>query len=110
MRGAMPSSERGLDAGPARYRVRVSRQGPAGALTHLAQIEALRSAVVRSELPFVPDGKRKRPRPRISFGPAISVGYESLAEYFDLEARIHSLQITEERLRDLITNKSFFNR
>jgi len=81
----MPSSERGLDAGPARYRVRVSRQGPAGALTHLAQIEALRSAVVRSGLPFVPDGKRKRPRPRISFGPAISVGYESLAEYFDLE-------------------------
>lgn len=80
----MPSSERGL-AGPARYRVRVSRRGAAGALTHLAQIESLRAAVVRSGLPFVPDGKRKRPRPRISFGPAISVGYESLAEYFDLE-------------------------
>jgi radical SAM-linked protein len=81
----MLSSERALDAGSARYRVRLSRTGGASALTHLAQIEALRSAVVCSGLPFVPDGRKKRPRPRISFGPAISVGYESHAEYFDLE-------------------------
>ncbi|MBI5243297.1 MAG: DUF2344 domain-containing protein [Elusimicrobia bacterium] len=68
-----------------RYRVRVSRTGPAGKLSHLEQIEALRSAVMRSGLPFIPDGRRKRPRPRLSFGPAISVGYESLAEYFDMD-------------------------
>jgi radical SAM-linked protein len=68
-----------------RYRVRVSRMGPASRLSHLEQIEALRSAVLRSGLPFIPDGRRKRPRPRLSFGPAISVGYESLAEYFDMD-------------------------
>jgi len=75
----MPCSE------PVRYRVRVSRIGPASRLSHLEQIEALRSAVLRSGLPFVPDGRRKRPRPRLSFGPAISVGYESMAEYFDMD-------------------------
>ncbi len=32
------------------------------------------------------------------------------AEYVDVEARIHSLQITEERLRDLIANKSFVDK
>jgi len=69
----------------ARYRVRVSRTGPASRLSHLEQIEALRSAVLRSGLPFIPDGRRKRPRPRLSFGPAISVGYESMAEYFDMD-------------------------
>lgn len=68
-----------------RYRVRVSRTGPAGKLSHLEQIEALRSAVQRSGLPFIADGRRKRLRPRLSFGPAISVGYESLAEYFDMD-------------------------
>lgn len=32
------------------------------------------------------------------------------ADYVDLEARIHSLQITEERLRELIANKSFVDK
>ncbi|OIO11155.1 MAG: hypothetical protein AUJ52_02415 [Elusimicrobia bacterium CG1_02_63_36] len=68
-----------------RYRVRVGRLGEASRLTHLAQIESLRRAVVESGLPAVMDAKRKRPRPRLAFGPAIAMGYESLAEYFDLE-------------------------
>lgn len=68
-----------------RYRVRVGRLGEASRLTHLAQIESLRRAVVESGLPAVMDSKRKRPRPRLAFGPAIAMGYESLAEYFDLE-------------------------
>lgn len=73
------------DGGIVRYRVRVSRKGSARALTHLAQIDRLRRAVAESGLPAVSDGRRKRPRPRLAFGPAISLGYESEAEYFDLE-------------------------
>ncbi len=67
-----------------RYRVCVSRLGEASQLTHLGQIEMLRRAVLNSGLPAVTD-KRRRPRPRLAFGPAIALGYESLAEYFDLE-------------------------
>lgn len=68
-----------------RYRVCVSRLGEAADLTHLAQIEFLRRSVLASGLPAVMDKRRKRPRPRLAFGPAISKGYESMAEYFDLE-------------------------
>jgi radical SAM-linked protein len=69
--------------GPVRFRVCVARVGEARGLTHLGQIEALRRAVVESGLPALTDGKRRRPR--LAFGPAISMGWESLAEYFDLE-------------------------
>ncbi len=68
-----------------RMRVRLRREGPAGGLTHLAQIEAIRRAALGSGLPVACDGRRRRPRPRLSFGPAISVGYESHAEYFDMD-------------------------
>lgn len=68
-----------------RYRIRVSRLGcRASRLTHLGQIEMLRRAVMHSGLPAATD-RRRRPRPRLAFGPAIALGYESLAEYFDLE-------------------------
>lgn len=68
-----------------RYRIRLDRVGEASRLTHLAQIESLRRAVLESGLPAVFDRKRKRPRPRLAFGPAIALGYESRAEYIDLE-------------------------
>ncbi|MFA6093044.1 MAG: TIGR03936 family radical SAM-associated protein [Elusimicrobiota bacterium] len=68
-----------------RFRVRVARKGPAAGLSHLGQIAALRAAVAESGLPFVPDGRRKQPRPRMAFGPAVALGYESEAEYFDME-------------------------
>lgn len=76
---------RSLDSRAAKFRVCVARTGPARELTHLAQIEAFRRAVSDSGLPAATDGRRSRPRPRLSFGPAISLGYESMAEYFDLE-------------------------
>jgi radical SAM-linked protein len=75
-----------LKSNPVRYRVCVSRLGDdARQLSHLAQIELLRRSVLKSGLPAMMDKKRKRPKPRLAFGPAISVGHESLAEYFDLE-------------------------
>lgn len=75
----------GGDAPRARYRVRVARTGAARGLTHLAQIERLRRAVFESGLPAVLQKKRKSPRPKLAFGPAIAMGYESTAEYFDME-------------------------
>lgn len=68
---------------PVRYRVCVDRGPEARGLTHLGQIEAMRRAVAESGLPAVADGKRRRPR--LAFGPAISLGWESAAEYFDME-------------------------
>jgi radical SAM-linked protein len=70
---------------PVRYRVRLSRAGAAASLTHLAQIEALRRAVIGSGLPAAVDERRRRVRPKLAFGPAISMGYASKAEYFDME-------------------------
>jgi radical SAM-linked protein len=86
-RGLFPSPAKSSREGPgrARYRVRVARLGPARGLTHLAQIERLRRAVAESGLPAVLQKRRKSPRPKLAFGPAISMGYESAAEYFDLE-------------------------
>ena len=80
-----------------RYRVRVARAGEASQLTHLAQIESLRRAVLESGLPAILDGKRKRARPRLAFGPAIAMGYESCAEYFDLdlETRVSPEEVEE---------------
>jgi radical SAM-linked protein len=86
-----------------RYRVRVGRLGEASRLTHLAQIESLRRSVLASGLPAVLDGRRKRPRPRLAFGPAIALGYESLAEYFDLEleSRVAPEEVAEVLSRSL---------
>ena len=67
-----------------RARVRFSRLGPATALTHLQQIESIRRAVVAAGWPVALSGG-KRPKPKVAFGPAISVGYESTAEYCDAE-------------------------
>jgi len=75
-----------------RYRVRLARTGSARLLTHLGQIEAIRRAVTASTLPGpwrTPAGavpkSRKRRRPKLAFGPAISMGHESRAEFFDIE-------------------------
>jgi len=72
-----------------RYRLRFKRVGPARALSHLQQIDAIRRALTASSWPLV-KSRGKRSRAKIAFGPAISVGYESYAEYCDvnLEKRL----------------------
>jgi radical SAM-linked protein len=87
-----------------RYRVCVSRLGErARQISHLGQIELLRRGVAKSGLPAMVDGKRKRPKPRLAFGPAISVGHESLAEYFDLELSERlAPEIVEKKLSEAL--------
>lgn len=67
-----------------RVRLRFRRVGAASSQSHLQQIETIRRALEKSGWPLSKtDGKR--PKPKVSFGPAISVGYESDAEYCDVE-------------------------
>src|SRR5262245_1348547 len=67
-----------------RVRVRFSRQGPGAEKTHLQQIELIRRALRDAEWP-VSASQGKKPVMKISFGPAISVGVESAAEYCDVQ-------------------------
>ncbi|OVE77577.1 hypothetical protein BVX98_02320 [bacterium F11] len=69
-----------------KVRVRLSRQGPAVYLSHLNQIDVIRRALVQSEWPLV-YAQTKRPKMRIGFGPAISVGYASQSELFDVDLK-----------------------
>jgi radical SAM family uncharacterized protein/radical SAM-linked protein len=66
-----------------KVRLRFSREGLVKYISHLDQIDALRRAVIRSgvEACFTAGFS---PQVKISFGPAISVGYESNAELADL--------------------------
>ena len=84
-----PSSQSPFGAGRAplalqRARLRFSRHGAGALLSHLKQIESIRRALERAGWPLAKSESRK-PKPRLSFGPAVSVGYESDAEYCDVE-------------------------
>ena len=65
------------------WRLRWSRQMPVRYLSHLEQIEAFRRMYRRANWPLAYSGGYA-PQPIISFGPAISVGYLSEAEYTDV--------------------------
>lgn len=67
-----------------RLRVRLARRGPARLLSHLQQIDMVRRALQDAAWP-VSKTQAKKPKLKVSFGPAISVGYESEAEYFDVD-------------------------
>jgi radical SAM-linked protein len=66
-----------------RLRARFARRGEAAGLSHLEQIHALRAITAASGLPCAA-GKGKAAQPKMAFGPAVSVGYESDAEYADI--------------------------
>ncbi len=67
-----------------RYRFRVARYGLARFISHNDQINIFRMAMRRAGFP-IKYTFGFSPQPKISFGPAISVGYESEAEYFEAE-------------------------
>jgi radical SAM-linked protein len=80
-----------------RARVRFAREGAASQLSHLRQIETIRRAIEASTWPAART-QAKKPKLKIAFGPAISVGYESDAEYVDVElaARLDPVKAKEE--------------
>lgn len=67
-----------------RVRVRFGRKGPAASTSHLQQIDIIRRALRDAAWPVV-GSDAKKPKLKVSFGPAISVGYESDAEYCDVD-------------------------
>ncbi len=68
----------------ARIRMRFSRRGRVRFLAHLDLMTAFHRAVMRARLP-VAFSQGFNPHPKIAFGPALSVGMESDAEFVDLE-------------------------
>ena len=66
-----------------RIRLKFARLAPAKDLSHLEQIKVLRARAAACGLKFS-QAAGGRPTPRLAFGPAVSVGHESLCEYADL--------------------------
>jgi radical SAM-linked protein len=71
---------------PARTHVRVkyAKAGRLVALSHLETMHSLLRAIRRARLPMA-YSQGYHPKPRVSFGPALPVGVESVCEYMDLE-------------------------
>jgi radical SAM family uncharacterized protein/radical SAM-linked protein len=65
-------------------RIRYAKLGRLVALSHLETMHALLRAIRRARLP-VSFSQGYHPKPRVSFGPALPVGVESLCEYLDLD-------------------------
>jgi radical SAM-linked protein len=65
-------------------RIRYAKQGRLVALSHLETMHSLLRAFRRAGLPMA-YSQGYHPKPKISFGPALSVGIESRAELLDLE-------------------------
>ncbi len=73
------------DAGPRyRYRVRFAKRGRLRFLGHLDTARTLMRGFRRARVPLT-YSRGFNPKPRIQFGPALSVGIESEGEYLDLE-------------------------
>jgi radical SAM-linked protein len=78
--GAAPA-----DSGPRwRYRVRFAKEGRARFLGHLDLARTLLRALRRARVPLV-YSRGFNPKPKVAFGPALSVGISSEGEYLDLE-------------------------
>lgn len=93
------------DAPRSRIRLKFARLAPAKDLSHLEQIKTLRARAAASGLKFwpAPGGKGA---PKMAFGPAVSVGHESLCEYADLYLEEFATQEeAAERLRPLDDGK-----
>jgi radical SAM family uncharacterized protein/radical SAM-linked protein len=67
-----------------RVRIRYAKLGRLVALSHLETMHALLRAIRRAGL-TVAYSQGYHPKPRVSFGPALPVGIESLCEHMDLD-------------------------
>jgi radical SAM-linked protein len=69
-----------------RYRVRFAKEGRARFLGHLDLTRALLRALRRARVPLL-YSQGFNPKPKVAFGPALSVGISSEGEYVDLEVQ-----------------------
>jgi|GEM_PF-7042898 len=84
-RGENPSYQsRATGSYPCSYRVCLARKGWARFISHLEQIQLLKNSLMLSGLPIFWSSSGQL-RPRVSFGPAVSVGWCSESEFFDVE-------------------------
>lgn len=81
-------------------RLRFSKHGPVRFISHRDVARAFERAFRIAELPLAFTGGFS-PHPKVSFGPALAVGYESDAEYLDLEL---TREVDGERLAALVTD------
>ncbi len=82
-----------------RYRVTYSRIGDICFLGHLEILQIVFRVLRRAEI-TTNFSKGFNPSPKVSFGPAMPVGTQSMAEYFimDLPSALHDLDATQTRL------------
>jgi len=74
-----------MNEGPkSRIRLKFARLAPSRDLSHLEQIKILRDRAAACGFKFSPAKAGGKIMPRMAFGPAVSVGHESLCEYADL--------------------------
>jgi len=74
-----------MNEGPkSRIRLKFARLAPAKEMSHLEQIKTLRGRAAACGLKFWPAKAGGTSGPKMAFGPAVSVGHESLCEYADL--------------------------
>lgn len=81
-----------------RFRFRFSKTGRVRFLGHLDLARTLMRALRRARLPLV-YSQGFNPKPRVQFGPALPLGFQSHGEYFDLET---SVRLDAESTRDRI--------
>jgi radical SAM family uncharacterized protein/radical SAM-linked protein len=67
-----------------RYRIKFTKLGRLRFLSHLDLMTLFQRAAARAHVPIV-FSRGFNPHPKIAFGPALSVGVESSAEYLDME-------------------------
>jgi len=74
-----------MNEGPkSRIRLKFARLAAAKDLSHLEQLKVLRARAAACGLKFWPAKGAGGAAPKMAFGPAVSVGHESLCEYADL--------------------------
>lgn len=83
-----------------RYRVRFSKSGPVRFLGHLDLARTLMRALRRARMPLV-YSQGFNPKPRVQFGPALPLGFQSEGEYLDLEL---SQRLDVEASRDRVND------
>jgi len=95
-----------MNEGPkSRIRLKFARLEAAKELSHLEQIKLLRGRAAACGLKFCPAKTGSQLMPRMAFGPAVSVGHESLCEYADLYLEEFAREaLVAERLQPLDDN------